>query len=327
MKNWAVVGTGAMAKGFIEDARRTGQCEFVAVASHDQRRAEAFADQMGILQAYHSIEDLCDNNVIDVVYIANTHVHHVASALTVLEAGKPVLIEKPMALSEAQAERLFETARQHNVFCAEALWTRFSPNYQSLMSQLSNGRLGDLRHIQASFGFRVDPEHSPKRLLDPHQAGGALLDIGIYPLLLPLYLWGEPDNIEGHVELNGDGVDIASDLTLVYANGKCAQLSYRFDCHSPTTADISGTLGHVHLPSPWFASNAVHWSEVGRPTQVEYVDLTNRGWGYEAIEVNRCIDEGLLQTPMHSWQDSLMLARVMQRIRAQFGIRYPFEAA
>lgn len=325
MKRWAVVGTGAMAKGFIEDARRTGQCEFIAVSSHQLDRAEEFAMQLGITHAFDSIEAMCQLPEIDVVYIANTHIHHVESALQALTAGKAVLVEKPLALTEAEATLVYNTAEQHHVFCAEALWTRFSPNYLTLVAQLNSDRIGELRHIQASFGFPVSAEHGPKRLLDPHQAGGALLDIGIYPLLLPLFLWGEPDEISGHVQMSAEGVDIASDITLVYKDGKTAQLAYRFDCHMPITASISGTNGHVSVPSPWFASNALQWVLAGEPATVEYTELSNRGWGYEVLEVNRCIDAGLLQSPLHNWQDSKMLARVMQRIREQFGIRYPFE--
>ena len=162
--------------------------------------------------------------------------------------------------------------------------------------------------------------------MNPNLAGGALFDIGIYPLLLPTFVLGEPERILANVTMAESGVDLASDVLLSYPDGVSASLSYRLDAHLPAKAAISGTKGYVEFEAPWFASNAVQWGIAGKPVETEYFALTNRGWGYEFDEVNRCIAAGLVESSRHNWADAILLAKVMERIRAEYGPIYPFES-
>lgn len=325
MIRWAVCGSGNMASLFLNDCRRIENGEFVAVYSHDRDRAEDFAAAHNLPDAYSDLDAMLSDERIDAVYIASTHPNHAPQAIKALEAGKHVLIEKPMALNQAETQAVFDTAAKHQRFCAEALWTKFSPAYQSLIAQLDAGRIGDIRHVQASFGFTLDLNNVRHRLLNPDHAGGALLDIGLYTLFLPLALMGQPRNSLAHVTHGDMGVDLSSDVIMDFGHGRSAALSYRFDAMMPTKAVISGNKGWVEVESPFFASNALHWGEAGKPVTTEYSALTNRGWGYEFERVNEHIRAGRLQASEHTWDDSLQLADYLQSLRDEYGPVYPFE--
>lgn len=322
---WGVAGTGAMAANFLADVKKIGSGQFKAVYSSNQDRAQSFANKNDLAFAYSDYQALLDNSEIDAVYIAGVHTTHGEMAIQALNSGKHVLVEKPMTLSVAQTEQVFAAAKANNRFCAEALWTRFAPTLISVIEQIKSGKIGEIRHISADFGFRVNVDDHEQRLLNPNLAGGALFDIGIYPLLLPTFILGEPKQIQANVVMTGSGVDLASDVLLSYPDGVSASLTYRLDTHLPIKAVISGTKGYIEFEAPWFAASAVHWGIAGKPVETEYFGLTNRGWGYEFDEVNRCIDAGLIETPKHNWADTVLLAKVMERIRSEYGPIYPFE--
>lgn len=325
MIRWAVAGTGTMAGLFLDDCANSKTGQFTAVFSHTKSRAQSFAQQHQLATVHDDFEQLLADPDIDALYIASTHPNHGPQAIAALEAGKHVLVEKPMSLSKAQAQEVFDAAKAHNRHCTEALWTKFSPTYQSLMSQLNAGKIGEVRHIQANFGFPVDMSNAKQRLLNPDHAGGALLDIGLYPIFLVLSLFGLPDKTQANVTLGETGVDVSADILMSYADGRSASLSYRFDCHMPTKAMISASQGWVELESPFFAGNQLHWQVNGGTVKTENVALENRGWGYEFEGVNQAISAGRLETEEHPWQDSLLLAGYLEELRSQWGPSYPFE--
>ena len=325
MIRWAVAGSGNMADLFLKDCKNISEGEFTAVYSNSQDRANAFASQHQLAHAYSSFSDLLANPDIDAVYIASTHPNHAPQAIAALNAGKHVLVEKPMSLSVEEAQQVFDVANSNQRFCAEALWTKFSPVYNSLIEQLQAGRIGDIRHISANFGFTVDQQRPKQRLLNPEHAGGALLDIGLYPIFLPLTVFGYPQQTQAKVTMGATGVDIASDLIMSYEDGRSATISYRFDAMMPTKAVISGTKGWVELESPFFAGNSLLWSINGSPVKAEHIALHNRGWGYEFAAANKAIAAGQLQATQHTWHDSLQLATYLSYLRITWGPKYPFE--
>jgi predicted dehydrogenase len=325
MLRWAVIGTGNMAGQFLQDVAQIVNGRFSAVYSHSLVRAQAFAETHALTAAYDDYEQLLADPKIDAVYIASTHPHHAPQAIAALNAGKHVLVEKPMALSEAETAAVFAAAERNQRFCAEALWTKFNPLYHSLHRQVAAGRIGTVQHLSASFGFAHDMSQVQHRLLDPAQAGGALLDIGLYPIMLALSVFGYPDQTQARVVLGPTGVDIAADLLLSYADGKTAHLAYRLDAHLPTKACISGSKGWVELEAPWFACNALQWGETGKPVTSEYGVLLNRGWGNQFERVNDAIGLGQLAVEEHSWADSVQLARYLEWVRKTWGPSYPFE--
>ncbi len=326
MIRWAVAGSGNMADLFLKDCNNVGSGKFMAVYSQSQERAEAFAKKHELPLAYSSFSTLLSNPDIDAVYIASTHPNHAPQAIEALTAGKHVLVEKPMSLTLEQAQQVFEVAKTNKCFCTEALWTKFSPVHKALMQQLSSGRIGEVRHINANFGFAVDQSNPEQRLLNPQHAGGALLDIGLYPIFLPLTLFGYPQETQAKVTMGATGVDVASDLIMSYDDGRSATVSYRFDAMMPTKAVFSGTKGWVEVDSPFFAGNALTWSVHGKPTTTEHIALHNRGWGNEFDSANKAITAGQLEAEEHTWGDSLQLATYLNYLRDTWGPTYPFES-
>lgn len=327
MKNWAVIGTGDMAGRFVEDAQHGQDGRFIAVYSRSPERAQAFANEHSLEHSYDKLDSMLANPDIDIVYIASPHVSHADHAVAAMQAGKSVLVEKPIAVNLAEAERIYEAARRNEVFCQEALWTRFSPVYQQILSDARDGRLGELNHSYSNFGFPgpKEPEH---RLNNPDMAGGALLDIGIYPLLLPLDLFGDPDEVEGRTTMGPTGVDVSADLVLHYEAGQRASISYSLANPLPNTAVISGSEGWVEIQTPWFAPHAARWhsAKTAGPTNLRHYPLVGTGYHYQFTAVNGYVDAGVLESSEHSWQDSIRLVRLMDRIRRRWGPHYPFES-
>ncbi|MHA7879708.1 MAG: Gfo/Idh/MocA family protein [Saccharospirillum sp.] len=324
MIRWAAVGIGQMANLFVKDARHGQGGRFTAAWSRNRERAEAFARQHGLAQSFDDYDALLADDAIDAIYIASPHTAHVDQAIAALEAGKAVLVEKPVAVNANDAEHLYQTAARCGRFCQEALWTRFNPVYQTLLSQARSGRLGRLCHSHSNFGF-VAPTDPTHRLNNPQLAGGALLDMGLYPLLLPLDLFGEPDHIDGRVTLGATGVDESADLVLHYPGGQRAVVSYSLRNAMPNQATISGSEGWVELQSPWFAPNAARWQQGEGPVRWQQYELVGRGWHYEFSAANRAIARGALECEEHNQADSLRLMRLLDRIRSEFGPKYPFE--
>jgi predicted dehydrogenase len=325
MIQWAVCGSGNMASLFLSDSQNIGNGEFIAVYSSAMERANAFAEKHSLAHAYDNLDTMLANPDIDAVYIASTHPNHAPQAIKALNAGKHVLVEKPMSLTKAQAQAVFDAAKANNKLCCEALWTKFFPTYKSLMTQIGEGRIGDVRHYNASFGFTIDMANTTQRLLNPEQAGGALLDIGLYPIFVPLALFGTPDNTKANITMSDSGVDIAADIIMEYKGGRTATVSYRFDCHMPNKAAISGTKGWVELEAPFHCGNAINWGVSGKPVQPEHHVLENRGWGIEFEGVNAAIESGALEAPEHTWAQSLQLAEYLEMLRKEWGPTYPFE--
>lgn len=325
MQRWAVIGTGGMADTFVRDAHQHGRGgRFVAVYSRHAERGRAFAETHELEQVFDDLDALAASDAVDAVYIASPHRQHVDQALTMIAAGKPVLVEKPVAVNAADAERLYRAANQAGVLCQEAFWTRFSPAYQQILAEARDGRLGPLHQAHAHFGFRApaDPAH---RLNNPDLAGGALLDIGLYPLILTLDLFGEPERILGATTTMATGVDASADLVLDYAGGERAQVSYSLSNAFPNTARISGEAGWVEIRPPFISPRTAHWSIQGAPVRRVDYPLLGQGYHYEFSTVNEALAAGRSECAEHSQADSLTLMRLLDRIRAEWGPRYDFE--
>lgn len=315
MNNWAVIGTGTMAGIFVEDAKHGRGGRFTAVYSRTLENATAFADRHDIEHRFDDLAELLARDDIDLVYIASPHTGHFEQAMQAMAAGKGVLIEKPVTTNLSDAKRLYQEAEARGVFCQEAVWTRFHPAYQQILAEAKDGRLGALKHCYSNFGFTApsDPEH---RLNNPKLAGGALLDIGLYTLLLPLDLFGMPDTIEGRVTLMSTGVDQSADWALSYQNGQSALVSYSLGCHMPNSATINGEKGWVEIRPPFFAPNAAAWAvDVAKPVSNRRYPVVGKGYHYEFTAVNRSFDDGELCCPEHDWAASLELMTLIDRLQ------------
>lgn len=320
---WGIAATGLIAETFANALAQLDDAVIGAVASRSADRAEAFADRHGIERRHRSYEALAADGDVDVVYVATPHARHAADALLFLEAGKPVLCEKPFALSRAQAERVVQVARGRGLFLMEALWSRFLPAYTLLADVLADGAIGEPLMVEADFGFRrpVDPSH---RLFDLALGGGALLDLGIYPIQLASMVLGTPDRIAAQAHLGETGVDELVAAVLHHPVGGLAVVKAAIRVGLSCTARLSGSDGWINLPAPMHRPDHL---VVGGPGGTQRLDCAFDGEGlrFQAIEVHRCLRDGLSESPVMPLDETLAMAGTLDAIRAQIGLAYPGE--
>jgi predicted dehydrogenase len=249
---------------------------------------------------------------------------HRDHSILCLSAGKAVLCEKPFAVNAAEARAVVEVARQRRVFLMEAMWTRFLPAIVQVRQWLAAGAIGEPRLVTADFGFRagIDPAG---RLFSPSLAGGALLDVGVYPISLACMVFGPyPDRLASLAALGQTGVDEQAGVVLGYPGGRLAVATTAIRTSTPQEARILGTEGMILIdPAFWRAERAV--LRAGSREEVAAAPLVGNGYNYEAAEVGRCLRAGQLESPDMTLQDTVAIMEVLDRIRAQWGLRYPME--
>ena len=319
---WGILGCGKIAKKFASDLRLVKDASLVAVASRDEQRAKEFAKMYNAEIAFSSYEALVESDRVDVIYIATPHGLHHEHALLCLNNKKPVLCEKALALNSAQVKEMIDVSRSNKVFLMEAFWTKFLPQYQKVAELVNRGDIGSLKMIQADFGFRAE-QPTPQRLYDPKLGGGALLDIGIYPVFLAISLLGRPNDIEAVMSPYPSGVDEQIAAVLRFNNGAIAITSATFAAWTPVEATIVGTNGYIRMTNRFH--NAVSNIELVNLQSSQPIKVhREEGFGYqfEARHVGECLREKLIESPIMSSADSLLLMETMDRIRAKCGIRY-----
>ncbi len=318
---WGILGPGAIAQKFAADLRQVPDADLVAVGSRSQTRAETFAETYGVKRAYAGYEALMNDPDVDVIYIATPHPFHHAQTLDCLHHGKAVLCEKPLAVNAQQAQEMIACAQEEDLFLMEAMWTRFLPVISEIRTWLKEGRIGDARMLSADFGFR-GAWRPKERWLNPELAGGALLDVGVYTVALSQMIFREaPTEIAVVAHIGESHVDEQTAMALRYPGGALAQLSCAVRTDTPGTAVISGTQGIIHIPHFWEAQSATLEVQ-GEPI----VEITGKsGYHYQAIEVMRCLREGLVESPRMSLDESLTIASIMDQARERIGLQYPIE--
>lgn len=327
---WGISSTGRIAGDFARALRRVPDAELVAVSSRTQERADAFAAEHEAPRAYGALHDLLDDPDVDVVYIASPHSEHSTDALQVVNAGKHALVEKPFALSAAQAQEVFDAAARSGVFVMEALWSRFLPAHVRLRELVAQGAIGEVLSVDASFGFPLphQPEH---RLLNPALGGGALLDLGIYPVSTAMQLFGAPDEVVATATLGSTGVDVNTAVGLRFPGGAVATARCSLVALLDCSATVMGTEGIIEVPSPHHCPEHLTLRTRQRyleHPQGERIDLPVGGDGlrYQVHEVHACLQAGKQQSEIMSWQHTLDLMSTLDRARACIGLEYPARA-
>ncbi len=259
---WGILGPGAIASSFASDLAFVEGAQLVAVGSRDRERAVAFASSRAIPYAYGSYEALANDPNVDIVYVATPHHRHVEDALLCLHAGKHVLVEKPFAVSSAGATELAAVAASTGRFLMEALWTRFFPLFEKVRELIVSGRIGSVVELRADFGHV--PAYDPnQRLWNPALAGGALLDLGVYPLMWAVELLGWPESVEADSSFAASGVDEATGMQLQHAGGAESLLVVSQRRHTPTRVVVQGTEGRLTVAAPMYAPRRVVLSRKG----------------------------------------------------------------
>lgn len=322
---WGVVSPGHIATQFTQTLHRASASSVVAVTSRSLDRAQAFAQANGVDAAYDDLGAMLAAGGLDAVYIASPMAQHHAMARQVLEAGVPVLLEKAFTLNAAQAEDLVSLARERGVFLMEAMWARFLPQYDVLRQVLAAGTLGEVVLVQADHGqnFPEDPAH---RLHAPELGGGALLDLGVYPISFAQMVLGDLEDLRTLGEQTSLGVDATAAMVARGVRGGHASLSTTLRARTPIEAIVSGTLGRARLTGAFFAPGELSIElDDGRWGVFRHPADRADGMVYEAAEAARCIGAGLLESPVMPWQDTVSVLRTMDRARAALGVVYPGE--
>jgi predicted dehydrogenase len=316
---WGIAGTGRIARDFALGLTQVDGARLAAVASRDLERADAFAHEHSVIRAHGSYEALAADPDVDIVYVATPHSRHEADTLLFVGAGKHVLCEKPFALNARQGARMVEAARTQHVFLMEALWSRFLPAYGHIRDLLADDRIGKPRLVDGEFGFRiahVDPKH---RLFDPELGGGALLDLGVYPLHLATMVLGPPAAVSAAATLTQTHVDETVVATLSYDDGV---LTASLGLNLRGGARIIGTEGLITVAPPMHRPERL---TVTSPSGIEHVDCAIDGIGLaaQAREIQRCVESGLLESPTLPLDETLAVLSILDTIRAGIGVRYP----
>jgi predicted dehydrogenase len=321
---WGILGTGAIARQFVEGLGELPEAEVLAVGSRSEASAEKFAEDRDIPRRYGTYEDLAADPDVDVVYVATPHPFHAGNAELCLGAGKAVLCEKPFTVNAGEAERVVGLARERGLFLMEGMWTRFFPLMGELRRLLSAGVIGEPRMLTADFGFR--DEFDPRsRKFDPGLGGGALLDVGVYCISLASSLFGRPSEVAGAGYLGQTGVDEQSAAILVHDGGRLSVLCFATRTGTPQEATVMGTEGYVKIHSNWWRPRAMTLHRPGEREELVEVPITGNGFNYEAAEVMRCLDEGMTESDVMPLDETLSVMRTMDGIRAAWGLRYPSE--
>lgn len=320
---WGVLATGGIAATFTEDLLTMPDAELVAVASRATEPARRFAHRYDIARAYGDWQGLADDPDIDIVYVATPHAAHHAAAALLLDAGKAVLVEKAFTLNHAQADDLAARARRAGVLLMEAMWTRTLPAVREMTARIADGAIGTPTVVTADFGL-AGPFDTTHRLRAPALGGGALLDLGVYPVSFAQLVLGTPDTIRATGRLTPEGVDETTGILLGHPDGAIATLSCTITADTPRTATITGTHGRIELDRGFFAPNGFR---LIRGDTVDHITapITARGYVHEAAEAMRCLRAGETDSPLVPLADTLSVMRTMDAVRAQLGVRYPGE--
>ena len=319
---WGILGSGWIAGRFTESVKAHTRQTIAAVGSRKQDSADAFASAWGVGQAYGGYEALVAARDIDVVYVATPHNRHYDHVRLALEAGKHVLVEKPIALNHAQAADMVALARAKKLFFAEALWSFFLPKFDVLQQVFESGALGEIKSVYTEYGEYLPREH---RIFDARLAGGPLLDLGAYPVSLLAKLLGVPQQVVGLGQQDPSGVNGQLSVVMRYEAGSLGAMSTTFYGFTPTNAAIVGTLGTVRFPTEFHLPGSFEVRALKGETVLKYDEPRGAhfdGLYFEAAEAARCIAEGRTETPFRPLDASLETMATLDKIRRCVGISF-----
>lgn len=318
-----IIGAGWIADKMAEALAPGGQAEVYAIASRSYQKALDFAEKWSIPVAYGSYEELVDDPDVDLVYIATPHSHHYPHTKLALEHGKPCLVEKAFTANAAEAEALLALAKAKNLFLTEAIWTRYMPLSHKVKELMESGIIGDPKLLTATLCYEMSQK---ERILRPDLCGGALLDLGVYCLnFARMYFGTDIVKTVSNVQLGKTGVDMQECISLCFADGKMANLQAGALCLNDRQGIINGPEGYIRVDN------------INCPEQIDVVrnyelvatyrkapDMVN-GYEYQVFECKRCLEEGLLESPMMPHAETLSIMKQMDALRKEWGVVYPMD--
>lgn len=321
---WGIMSTGNIANAFATGANFLGDAEIIAVGSRSQASADAFGAKHNIPRRYDSYEALANDPDVDVIYIGTPHPFHAENTLLCLNSGKHVLCEKPFTLNASESEICIQLAHEKGLFLMEAIWMRYIPAIVRLRELINNGVIGAIKLIKADFAFHL-PFDAKHRAYNPALGGGSLLDVGIYPISFTTMLLGHPKAVHAYADIGQTGIDEQATMLFQYDNGATALLSSGIHGELPNDAVVKGTKGYIQVHSPMWVPERLTLHLYGQEPQIIDLPYESNGYNYEAAEVAACLRAGKTESDMMPHSETLATMRLMDGIRASWGMSYPQE--
>ena len=326
MKNfsWGILGTGGIAQAFVNDLPRAEGHSVVAVGSRSLDKAQKFASTITGAAAYGTYGDLVADKKVDAIYVATPHPMHEEHSLLAMNAGKPVLCEKPFAMSAKQAQTMIDVSHANGVALLEAMWTRYLPHIAMVRTILSSGVLGQIQTVESDHGQRL-ADRGIDRLVDPNLGGGALLDLGIYPISFAHLVLGTPAHITARAVMTDRGVDAQTSAIFDYNNGAQAIINTTMIAQTPCRAVVSGLLGRLEIDRTFYNPTSMRVVLFDGPTTEYPNSYSGHGLREQAIEMARVVHAGHLESPLMPHQETISVMKSMDEIRRQIKLTFPFE--
>jgi predicted dehydrogenase len=321
---WGILGTGGIAHLFTSDLKLEG-FDVRAVGSRSQESADAFAGSHGIGRAHAGYEALVADDEVDVIYVSTPHTFHAENATLALEAGKHVLVEKPFTINAAEARSVVELAAARNLVVLEAMWTRWLPHMVRIREIIAAGTLGEVRTVLADHDQKLssDPAH---RMQAPSLGGGALLDLGIYPVSFSWDVFGAPANVHAVSSPTATGVDRQTAIILDYPAGQQAVLHTALDTRGPNKAVVIGTEGRIEIDPVWYTPTSFTvYNNADEVVETYSSNVIGRGMQFQAMELERLVAEGQPESDLLPLAETVAIMGTLDDIRRQIGLVYPGE--
>ncbi|MEF3108624.1 Gfo/Idh/MocA family oxidoreductase [Raoultella sp. WB_B2P2-3] len=321
--SWGILATGGIAELFTQDLITAG-LNVVAVGSRTEEKARAFSLKFGIPKAHACYQDLVEDPDVDIIYIATPHPQHITTALLAMKRGKHVLIEKPFTLNAGESRKLVRYAAEHNLIALEAMWTRFLPHMKRIHEIIDSGVLGPIKSLSAEHRqfLPSDPTH---RLNALELGGGALLDLGIYPVSFAIDILGAPTSIKATARLKDTGVDAETATIMQHGNGAISTTVSALDCGGSNQAVINGTVARIVIDQVWYTPTSFRVEDyMGNVLEEYHQAVDGRGMQYQAFEMEHLVRTGQKSTIMPP-DESVLIMETLDTIREQTGVSYPGE--
>lgn len=310
---WGIISTGRIAHTFAADLRHIDEGTIIAVGSRNLDSAKLFADEFGLARAYGSYEELVSDPDVDAVYVGTPHPMHLDNALLALDHGKPVLVEKAFTMNAHEARTLIEAARAKKLFVMEAMWTRFLPHVVAIRELVLAGAIGELVAFEADHG-KWFPTDASSRLFAPELGGSALLDLGIYPVSFAFMLLGRPTHVRSLVTPSFTGVDGQVSMLFGYDSGAHAVLTCTSGARSATRACLTGRDARIEIGGDFYAPTSFELRTRDGKVRPYRFDVPGRGLQFQAVEVARCLDAGLLESPVMPLDETLAIMETLDSV-------------
>lgn len=319
---FGIVGTGTIAHRFANAIKNVENAELVAVASRTKENAEKFGDEYNIAFRFYSYEEMAESDVIDAAYIAVPHSGHIGCSCLMMNNGKHVLCEKPMAVNTAEAEEMFRCAEKNNVLLMEAMWARLVPGTMKMLEIIEKGILGDILGVEGKFCYTMDEDEMDHHVFKPEHGGGSLLDVGVYGLnFASWYLGKEVENITAQ-SLLYNGVDSHTCAIIKYKNGAIADISSAILLRKPNEGYIYGSKGYAYLRR-FYAPQEIELYFNNGKTETISVPYAGNGFEEQITHFSECVSLGLKQSPVITPEQTLYITQQMDEIRKKTGVIYP----